>query len=513
MPGANSRKHIVVLVPKNRLWAWHGTLISVLQNSFEVDVYSSGKALPYPRSFALWIRLEKCLLGKFDLVNFAHAPATAWGKRVGVVYSLILNLSEEPVSSSDIPVIEARYQGNVDSLYLFAALLARQNPYLSFHLQGSEEPIVASYLAVPDKIVLARGLQNSFARLTALAERATKHIIEGTRAAIIPRPRNSSPVFSLATIVLFCLRFGFDKAFASFSRLHEHWSIALLQLEHWDMTRELSMEKAVIMPDDGQRYYADPFLFADAERRWLFCEELQYDTGKGIISCAQLEDGRVMSTPRPVLERSYHLSYPFVFRQGREIYMIPETGGNSTVELYRAQSFPFSWVLYSILLQNVALYDATLLQYQNRFWLFGAISLYASAPRDELAVFYSERLEGPWYPHRLNPVKSDCRSARPAGRVVMRDNRLFRPAQDCESGYGSAVVWCEICELTPERFDECEVGRWHAHESLNADGFHTFGCEDALSVIDIKRIVRRYSLQARKRWRRPSQRKKWSFLL
>jgi len=503
MAGAHSREHIIVVVPTNRVWVWHGRLISALQSSFEVEVYSSGKAPPYPRSVALWIRLEKCFLEKFDLVNFAHAPAVAWGqRRGGGVYSLILNLSEEPIFCSDIPVIEARYQGSVDSLNLFAALFARQNPYLSFHLEGSEEPIVASYLAIPDKMVLARGLQNSFARLIALAERATKHVIECTRAAIIPRSRNSSPVFSFVTMVLFYLQFGLDKAFASFIRrlqIQEHWSIALVQLENWHMTRELSLRKAVIMPDDGQRYYADPFLFADAERRWLFCEELQYHTGKGIISCAQVEDGCVISAPRPVLERPYHLSYPFVFRQGGEIYMIPETGGNSTVELYRAQSFPFSWVLYSTLLENVALYDATLLQYRNRFWLFGAISHYASAPLDELAVFYSERLEGPWHPHRLNPVKSDCRSARPAGRVVMRDNRLFRPAQDCESGYGSALVWCEICELTPERFDEREVGRWHAHEPLNADGFHTFGCdENALGVIDIKRVVWKYSVHRRK---------------
>jgi hypothetical protein len=255
------------------------------------------------------------------------------------------------------------------------------------------------------------------------------------------------------------------------------------------------------VPDDDKRYYADPFLFTDAGRTWLFFEELRYQTGKGIISCAQLKNDEQIGASHPVLERPYHLSYPFIFRHRGEIYMIPETGDNNTVELYRAESFPFVWVLHQIMLENVALYDATLLQYQNRFWLFAAISRYGNAPQDELAIFYSERLEGPWHPHRLNPVKSDCRSARPAGRFLVCDKRLLRPAQDCESGYGSALVWCEIRELTPDRFDEREVGRWHADEFSNANGLHTFDCDDGLGVIDIKRVVWRNPFHSRKQLR------------
>jgi GT2 family glycosyltransferase len=498
---AEPRKHIAVVLPKNRVWVWHEKIISVLQRSFEVDVYSSGDAPPYPRSIEFWLRLERCILGEFDLVKLARVPAAPWRECVDVaVYSLILNLSEQPIFGSDIPILEPRYQGNSDSVNLFAALFVRQNPYLSFHLKEHEEPIVASYLANPDRIVLARVLQNSFARLIALAERATKHLIHGTSAAILPRPPNSSPVFSSAIMARFCLRFGLDKAFWSFVRrlqIKEYWSIALSQLENSDVTRKPAVEKLVILPDDGRRYYADPFLFADAGRRWLFFEELEYRTGKGIISCAQVKDERRISAPIPVLKRPYHLSYPFVFRQGSEIYMIPETGSNNTVELYRAQSFPFSWMLHLTLLENVALYDATLLQYQNRLWLFGAVSHYASPPQDELAIFYSESLEGPWHPHRLNPVKSDCRSSRPAGRVVVRDNRLLRPAQDCESGYGSALVWCEIIELTPDRYHERELSRWYAHD-LNAAGIHTFDCDDGLSVIDIKHTVWKRSILTRK---------------
>jgi hypothetical protein len=503
MSVAEARRKIAVVLPNNRVWQWHAKLISALKVSFEVDVYSNGKAPPYPRYVAVWLHLEKWLLGEFDLVDLIHTAAMPWRQCVDVAYCLILNLSEEPILCQDAPIIELRYQGTQDSLDLLATLLNRQNPYLSFHLNGREEPIVASYLAIPDRVVLARCLQCSFARLLALAEDATKRLVQGTRAATLPElPKEDLHVFSPATMFRFCLRFILDKLFCSVVRrfqIKEHWSIALLPTVNLDLTIGLSVQKHAIVSDDGKRYYADPFLFADAGRTWLFFEELRYETGKGVISCAQVKNDGQIGASRTVLERPYHLSYPFVFRHCGKIYMIPETGDNNTVELYRAQSFPFTWEPHLILLENIALYDATLLQYQNRLWLFAAISRCGNAPHDELAIFYSERLEGPWQPHRLNPVKSDCRSARPAGRLITRDKRLLRAAQDCESGYGSALVWCEIHELTPERFDEREVCRWYPDQFSNANnGLHTFDCDDGLGVIDIKRTVWRNPFHVRK---------------
>src|SRR5262249_51625097 len=154
-----------------------------------------------------------------------------------------------------------------------------------------------------------------------------------------------------------------------------------------------------------------------------------------------------------------------------EIFMLPETGSNNSVELYRAKSFPDKWGLHLTLLPGIELYDGTLFEYDGKWWLFGATSLDGNLPQDELAILFSDDLEGPWQPHTENPVKSDCRSARPAGRIVIRDGRVLRPTQDCESGYGSGIVWCEITELTTDSFKEREVGRWGG-EDIHAEGIH-----------------------------------------
>jgi hypothetical protein len=87
-------------------------------------------------------------------------------------------------------------------------------------------------------------------------------------------------------------------------------------------------------------------------------------------------------------------------------------------------------------------------------------------------------------------VKSDCRSARPAGRIVRNGDRLCRPAQDCEAAYGSGLVWHEIVELSPTRFREIEVARFKAPRNLGFDGLHHFERLGALQAIDMRPMPR-----------------------
>jgi hypothetical protein len=482
---------VAVVVPMNRMWHWHHTIISILRQDFEIDVYTSAQVRRYPTIIRLWMRLERFAFGEFDLARHVITSAPLWCDAQAKQYSLIFNFSEASLVSSDLRVIEPRFEGHLDSLKLLAVLFARQNPYISVHI-GQAHPIVASYLAIQDRIVLSRGLRVSFARLVVLIERAVHHLKQGTCAAILPTPAKVVSYDKKIRASLFLVRFLLDKSFGRLCRrlqYREHWSVALLQLDQWKMSSgQPSLKDAYVLPDDGKRYYADPFLFSNNGQNWLFVEEYDYGTGKGCVSCAEIV-GPKIKPPTQVLVRPYHLSYPFVFRHQGGIYMIPESGANRTVELYRARAFPFEWELVKVLLRDVELYEATLFWYEERWWMFCAMAHQGGSTQDELAIFYSESLEGPWSAHRLNPVKSDCRSARPAGRVIIVDRRLVRPAQDCEARYGSSLVWLEIEELTPECFREREIARWYPTATLRANGMHTFNCDSELGVMDFRRTL------------------------
>ena len=49
---------------------------------------------------------------------------------------------------------------------------------------------------------------------------------------------------------------------------------------------------------------------------------------------------------------------------------------------------------------------------------------------DELHLFHADRLLGDWQPHPRNPVKSDVRSARPAGAPLQAQRRALPPGAD-----------------------------------------------------------------------------------
>ena len=118
--------------------------------------------------------------------------------------------------------------------------------------------------------------------------------------------------------------------------------------------------------------------------------------------------------PVRVLERDYHLSYPFLIEQDGQLLMIPETAQNGSVEVYRCIDFPLRWKLEKVLLQGVRCVDPTFHRGPDRWWMFAN----AAAPGsrmfdDELHLFHAESLLGEWQPHRRNPVKSDARCSRP----------------------------------------------------------------------------------------------------
>src|SRR5258708_32702825 len=78
---------------------------------------------------------------------------------------------------------------------------------------------------------------------------------------------------------------------------------------------------------------------------------------------------------------------------------------------------------------------------------------------DDVRLFSAARLLGELKPHRRNPVKSDVRGSRPAGRLFREEGQLYRPAQICAPIYGSGIALNRVTRLTMEAYAEEEVRR------------------------------------------------------
>jgi hypothetical protein len=239
----------------------------------------------------------------------------------------------------------------------------------------------------------------------------------------------------------------------------------------------------LVPPKD--RDWADPFVIEKNGRYFVFFEELPYAQGKAHISMMEISrDGRLSPVQR-VLETDYHLSYPFVFEHEGQLYMIPESGRNSSVELYRCVDFPLAWRLERVLIDGVRLVDATLHKGRDRWWMFANSAAGGSRVfDDELHVFHADRLLGEWKPHPRNPVKSDARSSRPAGRLFEREGVLYRPAQVCVPRYGAGLAIQRVTKLTPQDYVERQVERILPPPQTGLFGLHTMNRAGDLTVVD-----------------------------
>jgi hypothetical protein len=271
-------------------------------------------------------------------------------------------------------------------------------------------------------------------------------------------------------------RRGVEKA------LHiEQWSLALRFGAAETFSPDLAGYVRLVPPKD--RDWADPFALEKNGRYYVFFEELPYAAGKAHIAMTEVRRDGSWSPPVRVLERDYHLSYPFLLEHEGELYMIPETAKNGTVELYRCVDFPLAWKLERPLLEGVRLVDATIHRDAERWWMFangGAGRVFD----DELHIFHAERLLGEWRAHARNPVKSDARCARPAGRLYWRNGALHRPAQICVPRYGAGLSINRVLQLTPQAYAERQVERVLPDAGQGILGLHTLNRAGRLTVVD-----------------------------
>jgi len=198
-------------------------------------------------------------------------------------------------------------------------------------------------------------------------------------------------------------------------------------------------------------FVADPIHLAADGVHHLFFEVWNKSLRRGEIALAVSHDARTWTYREVVLREPFHLSYPCVFRHEDAFYMIPETRAAQAVRLYRAEAFPARWTLVGELLRG-DFADATPIRHDGRWWIFAHRGL------DELRLFWSNDLAAGWREHAANPiVAGNRRLSRPAGRLVVHDNRVLRFAQDAWPHYGSRVRAVAIRDWTTDVYAEEEV--------------------------------------------------------
>lgn len=257
------------------------------------------------------------------------------------------------------------------------------------------------------------------------------------------------------------------------------------------MDKEVSVWKVIYKGNNNNQWRilktpsgfwcADPMAFKYNGKIYLFTEIFDMKKQLGEIAVSEYI-GDTFTIPKVIIKTSYHMSYPCVFEYNEELYMLPETCQNGTLELWKAQNNDiFSWKKEKELLKGVKLVDSTVYIKEKAY-----------------IISYSEK--EPWMTYvfefnldkmcvtELERVSTSENICRPAGYLFMENAALFRPVQNNISSYGESIIINEISSIVPFREEKVtEIQPSQLDNDKNRySNTHTISKNGRVEVFDVK---------------------------
>jgi hypothetical protein len=268
---------------------------------------------------------------------------------------------------------------------------------------------------------------------------------------------------------------------------HDDWSIGVVDVPVATVLARRSIPEVRWAPVRRGHYAADPFGRWDGTSLEVFYEDYSRPQGFATIARRRWTRDGGWAPPEPALQIGSHLSYPFLFEHDDRRMMLPESRASGKLALYEADRAGATWQQSAELVLGRDVADSTLLHHADRWWLF-AVNADRLNPATELYLWFADQPEGPWREHPLNPILVDVRSARPAGPFFSVDGQLYRPAQDCSTGYGDRVAVKRVLSLTTTSFEEEFVCFLDAERAGPfSSGLHTLTAIGEVTLVDGKR--------------------------
>lgn len=270
----------------------------------------------------------------------------------------------------------------------------------------------------------------------------------------------------------------------------EEWTIGTLTLPAGGLSELLGTRSLASIRWRARTrtaFLADPFVWEREGEPRVMVEEFDYFAGRGRISSVSLQGLLQEETTRGEMLAAFHLSYPHVFKANDCWYCTPEGAESGNVDLHVWNPTLDRWTYRCRLLAGVRVFDPTIIVHENCWYLFGTLA--DDQPRSKLRIWWSDSLEGPWRPHRCDPVRIAVDQVRPAGKIFQVDGRWYRPSQDCRQGYGHGLIINRIDVLNPTDYLETPVRYWYPlARSRYPDGLHTISIAGRAVVVDGKRL-------------------------
>ena len=232
------------------------------------------------------------------------------------------------------------------------------------------------------------------------------------------------------------------------------------------------------------RFLADPFCLvdeADKHRLHIFYETYPFKEARGKLDYILYD--RSFGPEQKLIKEKFHLSYPYPLKYNGEYYLVPEAYESNSVFMYKAVNYPLSWEKSHVLLAGFPGIDNTIIKHENTYWMFTTDR--RDGFRHNLKLFYTEDLFSDWIPHPRNPVKTDIRSARPAGTPFFFERNWYRPSMDYAEKIEGRIFINKILNLSKTEYEEISVKVIDPYSDTRfSDKIHTLCDAGDYTIID-----------------------------
>lgn len=202
---------------------------------------------------------------------------------------------------------------------------------------------------------------------------------------------------------------------------------------------------------------ADPFLFVKDDRLFLFYENKTV-FHNGYIMMTSTNDLISWTNPIIVLEETCHLSYPWVFEENGQVYMIPETSGLKEIRLYKANHSLTDFKFVKTILKDevnrlngFSFSDTSIIKKDHMYYLLTTVN---DNGANILKLYFSEHFDFGYTEHSASPIFVGNKYGRNAGCLYKYNDKLYRFAQDCVKRYGDNVHVLEVIKIDKYHYEE-----------------------------------------------------------
>lgn len=235
-------------------------------------------------------------------------------------------------------------------------------------------------------------------------------------------------------------------------------------------------------PNYKNNWVADPFLFSISDNTIeILVEEMREEEGKGRLSklCIDKKNGKIQDK-KVILSLPSHLSFPIFLKENGKTYVYPENSGGGSLRIYEYDYATDKLVNPQVIIDE-PLVDTIICRMDGTYYAFGVVDDGVSHGSTKILKIYSSKaLTGKYT--QIQTIHSDKKWERGAGQIIVRNGRIYRPAQSCEERYGHHIVFFEML------FDGKEFKEKYVGDIMPGNEYplsiHTYNELDGYVVID-----------------------------